>query len=310
MQVEGSPQYSTPPQGRMDPMERPPVVIDIGAVVDIAAELLAIGDELAHLTRPLRLPMMNPASDPFTVRICTHINTTRASLGTIGTDAGEELTRMAEFLLSSAFNLHHIARWTTLAVRGLSAAPLARRSLGIAPRPHRADPVQQQPLPDWSLSTDGQALACAAALSAGDDKVPELYYPDPRGLRALGERLRACSAQMMTAWANAQPASAKYEDFAQWIGSDLVSACERSAVTAHRWIALYADVRKALNTQAASIMSAQAALVDGSALNDAVTPGHRSNDVINVKFIRDRLDPYANFDSAVELCVASPRLKV
>jgi hypothetical protein len=222
--------------------------------------------------------MMNPAPDPFTVRICTHINHTRASLGATGSDAGEELTRMAEFLLSSAFNLHHIANWTTQVIRGINAAPLAPRNLEITPRPRRAESVEHQPLPDWAISTDAEALACAALLRAGDQHIPDLYYPDPRTLRALGERLGACSAQIKVAWPTAAPAAAKYLEFAQWISDNLAAACERSAQTAHRWATLYVDVKKALHARP-----------DDQAAS---------------------LDPYTAFDGTTELCTDYPRLKV
>lgn len=291
-------------------MEKPPVVIDIGAVAGIAAELLAVGDELAAQTRPLRLPIMNPASDPFTVRICTYINHERVSLGAVGSDAGEELARMAEFLLATAFNLHHIGRWTTLAIRGIGAAPLARRSLDITPRPHRADLVDHEPRPEWLPSTDSEVLACAAALSAGDPEISELYYPDPRTLRALGERVRACSAQMAVAWPNAESAAAKYRDFAQWISTSLISACERSAAAAKTWVTLYAQVRASLAAPAERIVSAQAALLDGSALGEALEPRGVDNGAFTAEAIWQLLDPYVNFGVATDPCEDYPRLKV
>lgn len=291
-------------------MEKSPVVIDIGAVADIAAELLAVGDELAGQTRPLRLPIMNPASDPFTVRICTHINHARASLGAIGSDASEELTRMAEFLLASAFNLHHIGRWTTLAIRGLGAAPLARRSLDIVPRPRRADLVEHEPLPEWSLSTDSEVLACAAALSAGDPEIAELHHPDPRTLRALGERVRTRSAQMAAAWPNAKSAADKYRDFAQWISTSLTSACERSAAATQTWMILYAHVRASLIAPAERIVSAQTALLDGSALGEVLEPRGVDDDAFTTAAIRQLLDPYVNFSGATNLCEDYPRLKI
>lgn len=281
VQLDSAADIPLPRRGTIEAVDQPPVVIDTGAVSNIASELLAVSDELDRLTRPLRLPVMNPASDPFTVRICTHINHTRAFLGATGSDAGEELTRMAEFLLSSAFNLHHIANWTTQVIRGVNAAPLVPRNLVITPRPHRAEPVEP-PRPDWSISTDAEALACAALMRAGDQQVPELYYPDPRTLRALGERLRACSAQVKAAWPSAEPAAAKYQEFAQWISVSLAGACERSAQTAHRWATVYAEVRNALNARAESSATDQAA----------------------------SLDPYTAFDSTTELCADYPRLKV
>lgn len=294
----------------MGHMDRPPVVIDIGAVVNIASELLAVGDELTRHARPLRLPIMNPASDPFTVRICARINHTRASLGAIGTDAGEELTRMAEFLLASAFNLHHIANWTNLVIRGANAAPLAPSDLRITPRPCRADPAQHEVVPYWSISTDCEARACAELLCAGDQEIDDLYFPDPRILRALGQRLRACSARMRVAWATAEPAATKYAEFAQWISGSFSAACEHSAQIAESWKTLYAGVRAALQAHDALSASAPTASPGPSPLNETLELSAQVTDAVVSQAVRDRLDIYAAFDPAIELCTDYPQLKV
>jgi hypothetical protein len=292
-------------------MERPPVVIDVDAVKAIAGELLQIGSELARQTRPLRLPMMNPASDPFTVQICSQIDHARASLGAVGSDAGEELTRMAEFVLSSAFNLHHIARWTGLVISGISSAPLAPRNLDIVPRPARGGLRQHQVLRGWSMSTDSEVLGCAALLSAGDQHPVEPYFPDPRALRALGDRMRASAAQLQEAWPRAESAAAKYQAFARWIGAEFTPACERSSATMQNWATLYGEVNALLNKPATGIVSTQAALLDGTAVSDVLNPASE-NDIgrIDAQAIRELLDPYASFDGAIDLCIDYPRLKL
>jgi hypothetical protein len=222
------------------------LVIDVPAVTDIAANLLQAGNELATLTRPMRLPLKNPASDPFTLRICTQLTHCRASLGILGCEAGDELTRMAEFILAAAFNLQHIARWTGHAARGITDAPLAPRTLAVTRAAVRADLPVEEPLVGWTIRNDAQALACAALLAAGDGDVPAPFSPSTSSVRALGESVRTYSSQMATAWANAESAAAKIHDFGHWICADLSAACEYAERRTNDWITLYAQTRSIL----------------------------------------------------------------